>query len=88
MISLGAFLCSYFLWIGSSEQINILKLNFLGNITGRTLGFTLLGLIFLFPILGINLLAKQKKIYKTGLIGLLSILISSLIGSALFFTNI
>lgn len=79
-----------FFYIGSEESYNELIKNLWKAFSLRFIGFVLLGLIFLLPIIFLNIIiirfsSSRTKIKKLVTEGLIFILLGSLIGTTIFF---
>lgn len=85
--SIGILYFSSWFFLGGFETYQSLKENLALNIAKRTIFFALPGVILFLILTVANRLDNKKELKKIGFIGMIICLISSFLGSLLFFTN-
>ena len=85
--ALGILYFSSWFFLGGPENYQSLKLNLELNLVKRTVFFALPGVILFLIFTVIDRLTSKKDLYRIGLVGMFICLITSFVGSLLFFTN-
>ena len=87
VVSIGILYFSSWFFLGGPENYQSLKLNLVLNLAKRTIFFALPGVILFLILTVIDRLTNKRNLRKIGVVGMIICLISSFVGSLLFFTN-